>query len=71
MGKAISFNGSDPDTAKNQFAVILSMAVFSDLNLGAFIKSKTLKQIDNDYDVIYHFVENKSVANGKTFRDLI
>jgi hypothetical protein len=54
-----------------KFAKILSKAVTKDPSVRAFIKKKALERIDNDYDVIYNFVKDEQLSNGKTFRDVL
>lgn len=54
--------------AMDKFAIILSKAL-TDKNIREFIKHEALKQIDNDYDVIYHYVKNEKMANGLTFSE--
>ncbi|MNX71726.1 hypothetical protein D3C86_1030510 [compost metagenome] len=56
------------DSAKKQFAIILSKAVNEDISLREFIKNESLKQIDNDFDVFYAFVRDKIVSKNETFR---
>ena len=50
------------------FAKILAQAM-NDKIIKEFIKYEALKEIDNDYDVIYHYVKNKMLDNGLTFRE--
>lgn len=54
--------------ARNSFAQILSKALY-DEDIRKFIREEALKQIDNDYDVIYHYVKNVKLSNGLTFRE--
>lgn len=52
----------------DKFARVLSQAVANDKDLRTFIKEKALDQSDNDYDIIYNFVKDEPIGNGKTFR---
>lgn len=53
---------------QTSFAKILAKAVKSDENLRIFIKEQSLKQFDNDYDILYQLVKDKDI-NGETFRE--
>ena len=57
-------------SAKNEFARIMAKAIH-DKDIREFIKNEALKEIDNDYDVIYHYVKNRKMNNGLTFRENI
>ncbi|MDU1905403.1 MAG: hypothetical protein E6772_11515 [Dysgonomonas sp.] len=52
--------------ARNQFAEILAKAM-QEKEIREFIKNEALKEIDKDYDVIYHYVKDKKLTNGTTF----
>lgn len=51
-----------------EFTKIIANAV-KDKDIREFIKQQALLQIDNDYDVIYHYVKDLKMNNGKTFRE--
>ena len=51
-----------------EFAKILARAL-EDGEIRSFIKRQALLCVDNDYDVIYHYVKNEMMENGKTFRE--
>jgi len=59
------------ETVKLQtsFAKILANAVKSDEDLRKFLKQESLKEFDNDYDILYQFVKDKEVNNGESFRE--
>ncbi len=59
------------EEAKSEFSRILSRAIYNEVELRRFIKKNALEMFDNDYDVFYHFVKDETVANGKTFRDIL
>lgn len=56
--------------ARNKFAQILAKAL-QEKEIREFIKNEALKEIDGDYDVIYHYVKDKKLANDLTFRENI
>ena len=60
----------DEDEAMNIFAQVLSNAI-KDKEIREFIKVEALKEIDDDYDVIYAYVKNKVMKNGMTFHENI
>ncbi len=60
----------DEDEAMNIFAQTLSNAI-QDKDIRDFIKEEALKEIDDDYDVIYTYVKNKEMKNGMTFHENI
>lgn len=59
------------EEAQQQFAKILSKAVYNHVELRNFLKSKALKQFDNDYDVFYPLVKDEQVDNLGTFREVL
>lgn len=61
----------DAGKAQQEFAKILSKAVFNNTEVRQFLKSEAIKQFDNDYDVFYPYVKDKVVAGSKTFRDIL
>lgn len=62
---------SEAFNAKEEFALILSKAVYSNENLRRFIKTQALNQFDKDYDVFYPWVKNEVVSEGQSFRDIL
>lgn len=59
------------ETVKLQtsFAKALVKALKNDRDLRSFIKSESLKQFDNDHDVLYLQVKNVQISNGESFYD--
>ena len=51
----------DAESAKREFAKILSKAVSNEPSLRSFIKAEALKQFDKDYDVFYPFVKDQVI----------
>lgn len=58
------------DQARHEFASVLSRAL-SEKDIREFIKKEALQKIDDDYDVIYHYVKDAKMANGLTFHENI
>ncbi|MDR2205648.1 MAG: hypothetical protein LBE36_05780 [Flavobacteriaceae bacterium] len=61
---------------KTQFAKALAKALKEHKELRDFIKSEALKQVNRDYDVLYHVIKNKPVValtamGGNTIHDLL
>ncbi|MDR2206669.1 MAG: hypothetical protein LBE36_11020 [Flavobacteriaceae bacterium] len=61
---------------KTQFAKALAKALKEHKELRDFIKTEALKQVNRDYDVIYHVIKNKPVTTmtamgGNTIHDLL
>lgn len=54
-----------------EFAVILSKAVFDSQDLRTFLKLEASKEFDKDYDVFYPFVKDKKVDGTHSFRDVL
>lgn len=63
--EAVSFS---QDESMKIFANIFSKALY-DKDIRAFVRSEALKQVDNDYDVIYHYVKDQLLSNGETFHE--
>lgn len=61
----------DAETAKSEFAKILSKAVLDNEELRSFLKKEALKQFDKDYDVFYPYIKNAEVTQGTTFREYL
>lgn len=58
------------EEAMDIFAEVLSNAL-NDKDIREFIKEEALKEIDDDYDVIYYYVKDKELINGVTFHDVV
>ncbi|MDR2205937.1 MAG: hypothetical protein LBE36_07265 [Flavobacteriaceae bacterium] len=61
---------------KTQFAKALAKALKDHKELRDFIKMEALKQVNRDYDVLYHVIKNKPVValtamGGNTIHDLL
>ena len=54
-----------------EFALILSKALYDNESLRDFVQKEALKQFDKDYDVFYPSVRERIVAGGLTFRELL
>lgn len=61
----------DSESAKQEFAVMLSKAVYENEALRAFLKSEALGQFDKDFDVFYPWVKDKTVIDGLSLRDIL
>ena len=61
----------DKRSALEDFSIALSKAVYSHQELRAFLKAEALKRFDNDDDVFYPLVKDKSVGNLGTLRELL
>ncbi len=61
----------DEESAKIEFAKILSKAVANEESLRVFIKNTAEKRFDLDYDVFYPFVKDQEVSDGRTFREIL
>lgn len=59
------------EEAQQQFAEILSKAVYDHVELRNFLKAQALKQFDNDYDVFYPLVKDEQVGDLGTFREVL
>lgn len=59
------------EEAQQQFAEILSKAVYNHAELRTFLKTQALKQFDNDYDVFYPLVKDEQVGDLGTFREVL
>lgn len=69
------FNNSSYKFESNKtneiFTAILAKAIANDDDVKKFIKQEALKEVDKDYDVIYHLVKNKKINNYFTFREAL
>ena len=61
----MEFNSSE------EFALILSKALYDNESLRDFLQKEALKQFDKDYDVFYPLVRERVVAGESTFRELL
>ncbi len=57
--------------ASEEFAKILSKAIYEEKDLRNFIKEESLKEFDKDYDVFYPWVQNHIVNGTETFREVL
>ncbi|MEZ2338853.1 hypothetical protein AB6735_24615 [Mucilaginibacter sp. RCC_168] len=53
------------------FSKILAKAVKSNQSLREFLKKESLKQFDNDNDILYQMVKSESVDGSKTFHQIL
>lgn len=58
----------EPEQYYIEFSQTVAKAV-KDKDIRDFIKQQASLRIDNDYDVIYHYVKDIMMNNGKTFRE--
>ena len=56
------------DESNIAFAEILAKAMINK-DIRDFIKNEAMLQISNDYDVIYHYVKDFKLGDGKSFRE--
>lgn len=56
---------------EDKFALILSKALYDNINLRQFIRDEALKQFDKDYDVFYPWAKDKYVQGEKSFREIL
>lgn len=59
-------NFKEKTILQSSFAKTLAKAVEHDENLRAFLKEQSLKQFDNDHDILYQLVKDVEI-NGETF----
>lgn len=57
--------------SEEEFASILSKALYENVDLRQFIHDEALKQFDKDYDVFYPWTKDKLVNNKESFRDIL
>jgi len=57
--------------AYQDFAVILSKAVYNEPELRAFLKNEALKQYDKDYDVFYPWTKDLLVDGERSFESVL
>lgn len=66
----IPLNEFQNNNTNKTFATILAKAINND-EIKQFIKEESLKEVDKDYDVIYHLIKNKKINNSLTFKDAL
>lgn len=59
---------SKEEKLQAKFAKLFARAIKDDNNLRSFIKNESLKQFDNDYDILYQQVKDVEINNGESFR---
>lgn len=62
--KSLNSYATEINDAQTKFAILLAKALKSDPALRGFIKEESLKQFDNDYDILYQMVKDKKI-NGQ------
>lgn len=63
-------HGSNATTLE-QFAVLLSKAIYAEPKLRDFIKTEALEKIDYDYDVFYPYVSNVIIDGARSFEEIL
>ncbi|MCI1741357.1 MAG: hypothetical protein LKI18_03060 [Prevotella sp.] len=53
------------------FASILSKAVYQNEGIRSFLKEQSIKQFDKNYDILYYPVRNTKVDGERTFRNIL
>ncbi|MBB6497945.1 hypothetical protein [Pedobacter cryoconitis] len=66
---AIDSKNSETNLAQTKFAVLLAKAVKSDPDLRNFLKNESLKQFDNDHDILYHMVKDVKINGAETLHE--
>lgn len=56
---------------EEEFAVILSKALYQEEGLRRFVKNQALEEFDKDYDVFYPLIKDKIVENKESFRTIL
>ncbi|MCP1386434.1 hypothetical protein [Runella salmonicolor] len=56
---------------KKSFAISLAKSLKESKMFREILKSEALKQFDEDYDVLYNFIKNKTLENNVKVKDLI
>jgi len=56
---------------KKSFAISLAKSLKESKMFREILKSEALKQFDEDYDVLYNFIKNKTLENNIKVKDLI
>lgn len=62
--------GTEIYNAHKKYAEILSKAVYDEPLLREFLKNESLKQFDNDYDILHQLVKNVKIGD-KTFKQIL
>lgn len=68
-----SFSDAPPADLKTQvdnFGLVLSNAM-ADVAVRDFIRTEAILLVDNDYDVVYGMVKDRTLANGSTFKQTL
>ncbi|MDE5955625.1 MAG: hypothetical protein K2G80_03930 [Bacteroidales bacterium] len=70
--KSSEITTMDAESAKKEFAKILSKAVYKYRDLRAFLKENALRQYNNDYEVLYPLIKNEIIGDtGLSFREIL
>ncbi len=69
-GTSKHLSSLEKDEQLLKFANTLSKAVYESKELRKFLKEESLKQFDQNYDVLYYLVKDKEIG-GHTFRDIL
>ncbi len=56
---------------EEEFAVILSKALYQEDGLRRFVKNQALEEFDKDYDVFYPLIKDKIVENKESFHTIL
>lgn len=62
---------SPQEAALQDFAVILSRAIYNEPELRVFIKNKAKERFDRDNDVFYPWVKNDKLSDGRSIREVL
>lgn len=65
-----SLSLEERNNSLKKFSEILSKSIYNNPNLRKFLKEESLKKFDNDYDILYQIIKNKTIDNI-TFRDIL
>lgn len=68
---ALQLNEQDKNALKVTFAKALAIAIEKEPLVRKFIKEESLKQFDNDYDVLFEMVRGTKLDNNETFYDKV
>ncbi len=60
-----------PFNAQEEFAIILSKALYSSEEMRTFVRDEASRQFDMDYDVFFPIVKDKAVDGSRTFRNIL
>ncbi|MFP2905328.1 hypothetical protein ACLESD_09780 [Pyxidicoccus sp. 3LFB2] len=59
------------DELKTVFGKAFATALADSPSLRKLIKTEAMAKFDNDYDVLYHLIKDRPLADGQTVRDLL